>query len=233
MKYIFIKFLIFCCLTKIVFSKTTQTPESTTFLGISISLDNYRKDHHGELPKDWDSLVNTPYITPQSLALARKYLDIENRYHFTLFPKPFEINGVEEKFVVMANQSGKEGDFEGGVPGRRVIIETSRGEIQPRRYREDHLKMILKKNGYDLADYTFDTSNRGKRIPKTSPVANPLPPTKNSEVPASNALDLPTQPKAEKLRRQSEFSYLWMVGMAIFLVFALRYIFHQSRFKSP
>jgi hypothetical protein len=229
-KIIVTVYLVFGILQGVIGS-TRSTPATRAIFNMSSSFHLYQNINNGKLPGNWPSLIESGCIPPQALADAREYCDIENRYSFVLFPKAFEAWGDEMRILVIANQPGDEGDIQ-KKPGRFIIVETPEGEIRTRRYTEATLKKIFARNGYDLADYTFDTPSPGKRMPKTSPGLNPPPKTGDSEVPASNAEDLRVLQKTAEPKRPSAFPHLWMVGVAIFLASVMGYVICQRRSKS-
>ena len=150
-----ITLLIILSLSSQILSKTTKTPQTILLVHVASTLNNYKKIHNGDLPASWNILLTTEFFSPDSLLRIRSEIDIENRYQFTHFKDFFEIGGVKEKIVVIANQPGDEGDYGLGTSGRFLMVETLKGEIQTRKYSEKQLKFILGKNGYNLSDYTI------------------------------------------------------------------------------
>lgn len=230
-KIIVTVYLVFGILQGVIGS-TQNTPAMRAIFNIASSFNWYQNINNGKLPENWLSLIESGCIPPQALADAREYCDLENRYSFVSFPKVFEAWGDEMRILVIANQPGGEGDMQ-KKPGRFIIVETPEGEIRTRRYTEAALKGLFARNGYDLADYTFDTPSLGKRTPKTSPGANPSPKTGDSEVPAGNAADLRALQKTVESKKPSAFPNLWMVGVAIFLASVIGYVIRLRRSKTP
>ena len=213
-KIIVTVYLVFGILQGVIGS-TRSTPEMRAVFTMSSSFNCYKELNNGKSPENWSSLINSGCIPPQALADAREYCDIENRYSFVSFPKVFEEGGDEMRILVIANQPGGEGDIQ-KKPGRFIIVETPEEEIRTRRYTEATLQKIFARNGYDLADYTFDTPSLGKRIPKTSPGANSSPKTGDSEVPASNAADLRVLKKRQSRKCRVHFL---ICGWSVWLFF--------------
>lgn len=204
-----------------------QTPATAALVGLANLLDSYKRDHSGKLPRDWESFFSDQPISFSATLEIQDYLDVKNRYQFLAFEKPFVIHGLDELFIVMANQSGEEGDQQ--EPGRFVIVETSGGEIQTRRYTEKTLKGVFQRSGYNLSDYTHILSSLPKSNIKTLPSKSNSNPsaTQNKE----RLIDSKSRgdQKTSRLKDTLSDRWLYLTSGILFLFILPIYIYFMCR----
>lgn len=143
-------------------STSLKNNDVVSLSNIRALLSNYKGNHGGNLPKNWQSFIDSGILSGSVLEDARNYLDVESRYRFINCPTLFSSSGRAFRIIVMANGPGGEGDREiiaenGHVeksPGRYIIIETENGMIETGRYSEAALKYIFQEAKLNLEDFT-------------------------------------------------------------------------------
>lgn len=226
-KYIVAYLIVFLFLTVSCSARSRQTPATATLVGLANLLNSYKENHSGKLPRDWESFFSDQPMSPSAIFELKKYLDVQNRYQFLVFEKPFIIHGLDELFIVMANQSGGEGDQQ--EPGRFVIVETSGGEIQTRRYTETILKAVFHKNGYNLSDYTHILSSTQKSDTRNLPAKINTPPSVIQN--ENKSIDNKSRDDQKNLSFKEMFSDWWLysTGGLFFLIIGSLYIYFMCR----
>ena len=152
-------------------ASSLKPPAVSALTNVRGSLKIYKSSHEGKLPKSWEDFISSGAISDEILDNARRYCDLENRYFFVNSEPVFSENGAPARIVIMAKQSGGEGNqlFENEkketeeVAGRWIIVETSDGDIQTRNYTESQLEGRFQRAGLSLIDYTFDGPPPPKR----------------------------------------------------------------------
>lgn len=156
---------------------TRKTPATSTINLFKYTIDLYKKNNDGSLPKDWKELVESGVLSNRMIEDAEKYLDFENRYCFPDPPIALKNRNSEIRVIIMANQSGGEGDYQSldekgnplQVAGRYLIFETSEGKIGSGRFTEKRLEKMFIDSGINLLDHTFDAPPPPKRTKQPNP----------------------------------------------------------------
>jgi hypothetical protein len=157
MKIIFISVLSFL-LSFTALARSFKSPQTVSFANTRSLLEIYKSTHGDHLPKNWQEFIDSGIFSGDALNNSRRFLDIENRYIFVDL-KPMQFGNRTERVLIMARQAGGEGDNNNAEEpekrkGRWLIVETSDGSIQTRKYPEVLLKLWFEKAGLSLADFT-------------------------------------------------------------------------------
>lgn len=150
--------LLSCFLLLTANATSFKTPQTVSVANVRALLEIYKTKHGGDFPKNWQEFIDSGILSGQVLTNSRRFLDLENRYIFVEL-KPMRFGNKTERILIMARQPGGEGDNHDAEDpekrkGRWLIVETSDGSIQTRKYSEGMLKLWFEKAGLNLADFT-------------------------------------------------------------------------------
>ena len=217
-----------------------NTFEDGFFSNMRLVVDAYGRKYH-KMPENWNSLIESKFLAGEMLENARKYLDVENRYFFPNLPTIFD-NGISrERIIIMAKQSGGEGDdtdsFDGktmmNVPGRFLVVERTDGKIDSGRFPEKLLQIMFEKAGLNLKDYTFAVAPQPKREIKRHPsesVRRPGDPANLWEADATRPERKRGDPKVGINANQRDgFLTRWKWAIGSLIAFLLAVLFFKSR----
>lgn len=157
MKIVYIIFFSFL-LPVLANARSVKSPQTVSFSNITSMLEIYKNQHGNNLPTSWREFIDSGFLSGGVLDNARQFLDIENRYIFVDL-KQMRFGHRTERVVIMARQAGGEGDNNNAEEpekrkGRWLIVETSDGSIQTRKFPEVMLKLWFEEAGLNLADFT-------------------------------------------------------------------------------
>jgi len=161
------------------FCESRKSPAVRSLSNFVWALKDYHSQSGGEYPGNWGDFNKVAEERFADVIVnAKKYLDIENRYMFFEEPPVFEIHGDKMKFVMIANDSVREGarilTDENGVsqtkPGRYLIVERANGELGTIGLSEISLKRLFTEKGLSLDAYTKNKSKKStdmKQLPES------------------------------------------------------------------
>jgi hypothetical protein len=214
--------------TRSAFSSVRGTPQSAAFGSIKFILEIYKDKNHGDLPKSWDTLIESGIFSGQVLTDSRRYLDVENRYIFVDL-KPMQFGNHTERVLIMARQAGGEGDNNDAedpekIKGRLLIVEASDGSIQTRKYSEVMLQHWFEKAGLSLAEFTSDAP------PSPEFSSPPKNLNQNDSSPNSEGKSLSGEKSEEFFDQRSVPLLLW-IGGGLVVVLLIGFLIRQKRSK--